>query len=103
RDVSIEDAHGTALPDQRLDHGDRGALAQVVGSLFEGEPHDADAALARLEYSLDPPANLGFVRGQDRREQRAGDVGIPGGVEQRAEVLRQTRAAEGKPGAQIRL
>src|SRR5881397_32994 len=86
RDVAIEDAHVAPFPDQRLDNGDHGALAEVVGPLLEGQPHDADATLLRLEHGFDAPPDLCLVRGQDRGEEGTGDVGASGGVEQRAEV-----------------
>src|SRR5204862_327411 len=102
-DAGIEDAHVASLPDERFDERDHGALSEVVGAGLEGEAHDPYPPLPRCQHRLHGAANLPFVRGADRGEQRDGDVSGAGGVHQGAEVLRQARAAEGEAGTEIRL
>src|SRR4029077_14611729 len=101
-DVAVVDPDVVALADERFDELDDWALAQVVGAGLEAEAEHTDALAGLRLHELDPAAQLDLVALGHALQQRQLDVALPGRVEQRANVLRQARAAESEARAQIR-
>ena len=101
RDDGVVDPELESLAEQPLRELDERALAQVVGAGLEREADEADAAEPGGDDGVDDPPQVPLVRRQHALEQRHLDVGLPGRVDERTQILGQARAAEGEARLQV--
>src|SRR3954469_6040746 len=101
--MRVEDADVPALPGPLLDGGDDGALAQIVGILFEGETEDADSASRGVEDGLHGTVEVALIARQDGFKQRQLQIHAQSAVIEGAQILRQARASKREAGLQVRL
>ena len=103
RDVRIADPQRQPFADQRLGQRHERAFAQVVAAALEAQAEQRDAALAALEHDVHDAGDVRVVAGDDTPEERRREVSILGDVVERAQILRQARAAEAEAGREIPL
>src|SRR5690606_24977955 len=87
--------------DQPLREAHQRALAQIVRAGLERQADHADLAGARVHHHLRGVVDVQLVRLHDGAQHRQLHVAGSREVENRAQVLRQARAAEREAGAQI--
>ena len=78
------------------------ALAQVVGAGLEGQAQHADARPAELQDLVHRVIDVRAVADQQAGQHRHLEIVLLRDVRQRAQILRQARAAEGEAGLQVR-
>ncbi|HXV75023.1 MAG TPA: hypothetical protein VD788_01800 [Candidatus Polarisedimenticolaceae bacterium] len=100
-DFRIVDLQVESLADEPLGHRDQRAFPQIVGAALEAETDHADRSAPASQHHLDRVLDVKVVALLDRRQHRRVDVAPPGRVEQRPQVLRQTRATEREPRLEI--
>src|SRR5205814_10151615 len=90
----VVDEQVEAAPQQTFRQADHRTLAQVVGSLLEGEAEQPDLSMAGSSHEFVRPRQMALVRRYDSVEHRNLDIGVARVVGQGAHVLWETGAAE---------
>src|SRR5439155_14368217 len=96
RYIAIVDRQLQPLPEQCLSKRDKRSFPEVVGPRLEAEAQDPHAPLSRLQHHLDPPFNLLPIALHHSGEHGRLHVNLPRLMDQGPQVLRETRATEGK-------
>src|SRR5579863_421645 len=68
-DVLIPDSDILPLPNQIFEKGHRGALAQVIGVLLEGETDDADPRGVEVHHGLNSSLEMALIASEGVHEQ----------------------------------
>ena len=76
-------------------------LADIVGTRFETQTQNAHALPASFFHQFNAALNLPLIARQNGAEQRTIDVTLFRTIHQSAQVFRQARSSESKPGHEI--
>ena len=100
-DGAVIDGEFVATAEEALGEDHVGALAEVVGALFEGQAVEGDAGAAVPGDDGEGGVDDGLVAGEDVAEEGGGDLRLVGKGQEAADVLGQAGAAEGEARGEV--
>lgn len=92
--MRIVDANLPSFANEDLQHRDHRTLTHIVGVLLERQADDADVSLGSVEQKADRSTQMLVIAGERGFQQRQPEIAHARAVEERAQVLGETRAAK---------